>query len=335
MQDKRDDYEPIIATRRFREPRREEGAPLWQTVLAVVAVFGVVILLAWWWLSRASNEDVAATDAQQASAPAESFPESHVEQEVAPPARDPGAPVDLPQQSAVPVPAPESEIDPSSDAGVEDAPPPETVAESADSDASIGQPEIATEVEPETPAEPAPVAVRFSSPDSQVRIEVRNAPDLPPVLTAKAGETVELPPGKYRVAASGPQLESFEQDVTFDGAALEYAIELCAQRRYDRESLAGQIVEARQCGSAAECETMFAILGEYADELVRQRDFRMEQCAKWRSGATPDGSWTLNIRCDGAMPSTTCRIEIAEGSCNHAQPPRTARGGACPRAVLK
>jgi hypothetical protein len=334
MQDKRDDYEPIIATRRFREPRRDEGTPLWQTVLAVVAAFAVVILLAWWWLSRTANEDAAANVAQQ-SAPAESFPESHVEQEIAPPARDPSAPVEVPQQPAVPVTVPESESVPSIEAGSEEALTQETVEAPADADAPLAEPEIATEIEPETPVTPASVAVRFSSPDPQVRIEVRNAPELPPVLTAKVGDTVELPPGKYRVAASGPQLEAFEQDVTFDGAGFEYAIELCAQRKYDRGSLAGQLVEARECGSAAECETMFAILGEYADELVRQRDFRTEQCAKWRPGATPDGSWTLNVRCDGAMPSTTCRIEIAEGSCSHAQPPRTARGGACPRAVLK
>ncbi|MBM0103742.1 hypothetical protein JM946_03255 [Steroidobacter sp. S1-65] len=155
-------------------------------------------------------------------------------------------------------------------------------------------------------------------------------------MTSDAGDTVEVPPGTYRLTASGAQLERFERDITLEGErALEYAIELCTQRKYDRESLVGRLVEQRKCSSAAECQTLFAILSESADELVRQRDFRMEQCAKWRPGATPEGQWTLNIQCDGAMPETTCGIEIAEGECTHAQPPRSTRGGTCPRAEIK
>jgi hypothetical protein len=131
-------------------------------------------------------------------------------------------------------------------------------------------------------------------------------------------------------------LERFERDITFEGErALEFAVELCAQRKYDRESLVGRPVEERKCSSAAECQTLFGILSESADELVRQKDFRMEQCAKWRPGATPDGQWTLNIQCDGAMPETTCRVDIGEGECTHAQPPRSMRGGTCPRAEIK
>jgi hypothetical protein len=169
-----------------------------------------------------------------------------------------------------------------------------------------------------------------------VRFELRRAPDQAPFVTSKAGDTIEVPPGAYRVTASGSQLERFERDVTFEGdRELEYAVELCAQPKYDRESLVGRVVEQRKCSSTAECQALFGILSESADDLVRQRDFRMEQCAKWRPGATPEGQWTLNIQCDGAMPETTCGIEIGEGECTHAQPPRSARGGTCPRAEIK
>ena len=323
MRDRHDDYEPIIAGRRSREPRREQGPPLWRTVLPVVAVFAVVILVAWWWTSRPPSDE-GATNAQQEPAAPETFPETHVEQEVVPPARDPGAPAEPTQQQARPAPAPEPVVPAESEA----APTPEATAQSA--------PEVVPESDAAPPAPPTSVAVRFTSPDSQVRFELRRAPDQAPFLTSKAGDTVEVPPGTYRVTASGSQLERFERDVTFEGdRTLEYAVELCAQRKYDRESLVGQLVEERKCSSAAECQTLFAILSEYADELVRQREFRMEQCVKRRAGATPDGQWTLNIECDGAMPETTCGIEIAEGECTHAQPPRSMRGGTCPRGEIK
>lgn len=324
MRDSRDDYEPIIAGRRYREPPREEGPPLWRTVLAVVAVFAVLILLAWWWTSRPASDE-RATSAQPEPAAPETFPESHVEQEVIPPARDPGAPVESPPQQpqpAQPAPAPEPSIAPAP------AVTPEAPAQSA--------PEVASETDATPPAPPARVSVRLTSPDPEVKFELRQSPDQAPLKTSKAGDTVEVPPGTYRLTASGPQLERFERDVTFEGErALEYSVELCAQRKYDRERLVGRQVEQRKCSSAAECQTLFAVLSESADELVRQRDFRMEQCAKWRPGATPDGQWTLNIQCDGAMPVTTCGIEIAEGECTHAQPPRSTQGGACPRAEIK
>ena len=80
---------------------------------------------------------------------------------------------------------------------------------------------------------------------------------------------------------------------------------------------------------------MFLILGEYAEQLVKDRAFRTQECAKWRPDAVPAGSWTLNVDCDGAMPATTCRVEIAEGACTFAAPRRSTRGGACPRAELK
>jgi hypothetical protein len=130
-------------------------------------------------------------------------------------------------------------------------------------------------------------------------------------------------------------LETFEQEVTFDGErSLEYTVELCAERKHERENLAGQVVEERACASTAQCESMFMVLGESADQLVKDRAFRTQQCAKWRPEAAPDGRWTLDTKCDGATLATTCRIEIAEGACTFAEPRRSVRGGPCPRTEL-
>jgi hypothetical protein len=332
MPERQDDFEPIIAPRRSREPRREDDAPpLWRTALAVVAVFAAVTALAWWWMSRSSS-DQAVSDEDSESVVAESFPETHVEQEVVPPARDVEKPAEIPQPQ-VTVPSSDVEVPPAQD-----------VASDADTSREDTQDESVQETapEPQIESEPAPPVrsvnafVRFTSPDSQARLELRRASDRMPFLTSAVGETIEVPPGTYRATVSGAGLERFEQEVTFEtGQTVEYSVELCAQRQYDRVSLVGRVVEERKCSSTAECETLFAMLGETADDLVRLRDFRVEQCGKWRPGATPSGEWTLNIRCDGAVPETTCRIEIGEGDCMHAQPPRSSRGGACPRAVLK
>jgi hypothetical protein len=317
MNDKRDDYEPIIATRRSREPLREDTQPLWRVVLAVGGGLALAVLLAWWLIGRSSN-DGASTTAQSETSAREVPPEIHVEQELAPPARDPETGAEIPQAPAPSAPAAES------DAGSEQAETPEKI------------PEVVPDDEVQAPAPPAPMSVRFMSPDPQVRIELRRSLDSSPVLTSEVGDVVDVPPGTYRVVASGTQLEPFEQEVTFDGERpLEYTVELCAERKHERENLAGQVVEERACASAEECESMFLILGEYADELVRDRAFRTQQCATWRPNAAPDGSWTLNINCGGATLATTCRVEIAEGACTFAEPRRSVRGAACPRAELK
>ena len=174
------------------------------------------------------------------------------------------------------------------------------------------------------------------SPDPQVKIELRGPLDSSPSLTGNVGEIVAVAPGTYHVVASGTQLETFEQEVTFDGEhSLEYTVELCAERTYERESLAGQVVEQQACASTAECESLFTILSEHADQLVKHGAFRTQQCARWRPEAAPHGKWTLDIQCGGATLATTCRIEIAEGACTFAEPRRSVRGGACPRAELK
>jgi hypothetical protein len=80
---------------------------------------------------------------------------------------------------------------------------------------------------------------------------------------------------------------------------------------------------------------MFMVLSEQADQLVRDRAFRTQQCAKWRPNAAPEGKWRLDIKCGGATLATGCRIEIGEGACASAEPPRSARGTACPRAELQ
>jgi cytoskeletal protein RodZ len=334
MQDRRDDYEPIIATRRSREPLREDTQPLWRVVLALIGVLVVVGLLAWWWIDRSSSGGTP-TSAESESAPAESFPETHVEQQVAPPARDAETGAEIPQAPAPPSPSaePETGSEQAATPPAESEPSAEQAATpSAESEPSSEQaatPEEIPEVAPVEPTPPAAVSVRFMSPDPQVRIELHRPADSSPFLTSKAGEVVDVPPGTYRVVASGPKLQRLEQEVTFDGERpLEYTVELCAEPKYEHGKLTGQVVEKRGCASTEECESMFLILGEYADELVRDRDFRTQQCEKWRSDATPEGTWTLNINCDGATPATTCSIVIAEGACTHAGPRRSARGTA-------
>lgn len=326
MHDRRDDYEPIIATRPSRVPPRQEAQPLWHVVLALVGGLAVVVLLAWWWMSRPSTDSDATNAQSQGEAP-EALPESHVEQEVLPPARDPEP--STPQVPASPAPVAEPERDAEPSATQESTPTqesaPDVVPDAPDQE----------DLEPIVPPPPTPVSVRLSSPDPQVRIELYRPLDVAPALTSKVGEVVDVQPGTYRVVASGADLRTVEQEVTFDGERpMEYTVELCAEPKRERESLTGQVVESRACSSTEECESMFMILGEYAGELVKERAFRTQQCAKWRPNAAPDGSWTLNINCDGATPATTCRIVIAEGACTLAEPPRSARGTACPRAEL-
>jgi len=317
MQDKRDDYEPIIATRRSREPLREDTQPLWRVVLALGGGLAVAVLLAWWLMGRSSNDGASTTAQSESSAP-EIRPDIHVEQALAPPARDSETDADIAQAPALPARAAESA------AGSEKAATPENI------------PEVVPDNEVQAPVPSAPVSVRFMSPDTQVRIELRGPLDSSPPLTSKAGDVVAVAPGTYRVVASGTQLETFEQEVTFAGErSLEYTVELCAERTHERENLAGQVVEERACASTAQCESMFMVLGEHADQLVKDRAFRTQQCAKWRPNAAPDGRWTLDIRCGGATLATTCRIEIAEGACTFAEPRRSVRGAACPRAELK
>jgi hypothetical protein len=316
----RNDYEPIIAERRSREPVREETQPLWRLVLALGAGLAVAALLAWWWMDRSSSDGTSTTAPLDTSAPEirpEVLPEERIEQAPLPPARDLEADTDLAQAPELPAHAPEPA------AGDEQAAPPESVAE--DVPAAV-----------EAPVPPSPVSVRFTSPDSQVRIELRGPLESSPPVANKAGDVVAVAPGTYRVVASGSQLETFEQEVTFDGERpLEYTVELCVEREHERENLAGQVVEERECASTAQCESMFMVLSEHADQLVRDRAFRTQRCAKWRPNAKPDGRWTLDIKCGGATLATTCRVEIGEGACTLAKPRRSVRGAACPRAELK
>ncbi len=321
MHDPRDDYEPIIATRPSREPPRQETQPLWLVVLALLGGLAVVVLLAWWWMGRAAPDD-ASMGAQSESAASETFPETQVEQEVLPSARDADQSAERPQEHAPPTPAVEPEPESGSEPSVASESLPEVVPEDED--------------EPTAPPAPLPVSVRFVSPDPQVRIELYRPFDASPVLTSKVGDVVDVEPGTYRVLASGAGLEPFEQEVMFDGERpLEYAVELCTERSYTRESVVGQVVEERTCTSTEECESLFMILSEYANELVRDRDFLTQQCARWRPNAAPDGSWTLNINCDGATPVTTCGIVVAGGACTYAEPRRSARGASCPRATIE
>lgn len=331
MQNKRDDFEPIIATRPSRQPLREEPQPIWHIALALVGVVVLVVALAWWWMSRTPTEGVAANpESASTEIPATT---EEVVQQVAPPARE------AERREAEPAPAAPSPILPQPTAEAE----PTSAQPAAETEATPTQPAVA-ESPPEAvanPELPAPatldtVSVRFVSPDPQVQLELHRLLDTSPPLLVKAGDLVPLTPGPYRVIATGTQLDKFEQEVTFEGEApVVYMVELCANREPERESIAGRVVEERACGSTPECESMFAILGEYADELVRDRQFRSQQCGKWRAEAVPEGSWTLNINCGGATLATTCRIEIAEGACTFAGPRRTARGTACPRAELK
>lgn len=316
MHDNRNDYEPIIAARRSREPLREATQSLWRPVLAVGGGLAVIALLAWWLMGRSSSDGASTTAQSESSAP-EVRPAIRVEQAAAPPASDADTNADIGQTPTPPARAAQPA------AGIEQATP-------------ESNPEVAPDNAVRAPVPPAPVSVRFISPDPQVRIELRGPLDSSPPLTSKAGDFLTVAPGTYRVAASGTQLETFELEIKFDGERpLEYTVELCAERKHERENLAGQVVEERACASTAQCESTFMILSEHADRLVKDRAFRTQQCATWRPKAAPDGKWTLDTDCGGATLATTCRIEIAEGACTFAEPRRSVRGGACPRAELK
>jgi hypothetical protein len=155
-------------------------------------------------------------------------------------------------------------------------------------------------------------------------------------VTSKPGDVVELAPGTYRVVASGPGLETIERELELEGGgAAEFSVELCAQPEQQIASIAGQVLEQRTCASTVECESAFMILSEYAEQLVKDRGFRTQQCAKWRAGAEPEGKWTLDTKCDGEVSATTCRIEISAGACAVTGPRRTVRGETCPRAELR
>lgn len=321
MHDNRDDYEPIIATRPSREPLREEAQPLWRWMLALGAGLAVVVLLAWWWMGRSSSDSAPTTAQPESSAP-EVRPDITVEQAPLPLAHDVETNVDIAQAPALPAPAAEPATD------TEQAAIPQEVPEVV--------PDNAAPAPAPAPASPPPLAVRFMSPDSQVQIELRGPLDSSPPLTGKAGDVLGVAPGTYRVVASGPQLETFEQEVTFDGERpLEYTVELCVEQKHERENLAGQVVEERACASTEECESLFEVLSEHADELIKDGAFRTQECAKWRAEAAPEGRWTLDTQCGGATLATTCRIQIAEGACTFAEPRRSVRGSACPRAELE
>ena len=316
MHDNRDDHEPIIATRRSGEPLREDKQPLWRLILSLGGGLAVAVLIAWWWMSKSSS-DVASTTAQsESSAPEirrEVRPYHHIEQAPAPPAHDSETNADIGQAPVLPANATEP------------------AADNRQATAPGNIPKVAPDN-----AVPALVSVRFMSPDKQVRIELRDKLDSSPPVTSKAGDVVAVAPGTYRVVASGAQLETFELEVKFDGERpLEYSVELCAERKHERESLAGQVIEERACATIAQCESMFTALNEQAEQLVKDRAFRTQQCGKWRAKAAPDGKWTLNTDCGGATLATTCRIEIAEGACTFSEPRRSVRGAACPRAELK
>jgi hypothetical protein len=196
-------------------------------------------------------------------------------------------------------------------------------------------PEVAPDNSVQTPSPPATVPVRLTSPESQVRFEVSGPLDSSSPLTSKAGDVVDLVPGTYRVVASGTQLETMEREITLSGEGpAEYSVELCVQPEQENENLAGEIVEQRACASTPECESMFMVLSEYAEQLVKDRAFRTQQCEKWRASAAPDGRWTLDTKCDGEASATTCRIEISAGTCTVTGPRRSVRGEACPRAEL-
>ena len=294
MHDNRDDHEPIIATRRSREPLREDKQPLWRLILALGGGLAVAVLIVWWLIGRLPGDGASTTALTESSAP-EIRQEAHIEQAPLPPARDSETNADIGQAAT-----------------------PENV------------PEVAPDSVVQAPV--PPMSVRFMSPDAQVRIELHGPLDSSPPVTSKVGDVVTVAPGTYRVVASGTQLETFELEVQFDGErSLEYTIELCAKRKHERESLAGQVVEERACASTAQCESVFTVLSEHAEQLVKDRAFRTQQCAKWRPKAAPDGKWTLDTKCEGATLATTCSIEIAEGACTFVEPRRSLRGSACPR----
>lgn len=321
MPDNRDNYEPIIATRPSRERLREEPQPLWRLVVALGAGLVVVVLLAWWLMGRLSDGSTAQTEETEVAAPEVATSEV-VEQAPAPPARDaePSAP-SVEQASTPPEPAP-------------DTPAPAT--ETPASDAPAAAPESAPAAAPVTEAPPPTASVRFVSPDSQVRFEVRGPTESSPPVMNKVGDVVDLPLGTYRVVASGPQLEAIERELVLSGGPpAEFAVELCAQPKQETESLVGRVIEERVCASTEQCESMFDVLSEDAEQRVKDLAFRKQQCVKWRPEAAPEGRWTLDTKCDGATTATTCRIEITEGVCAVTEPRRTVRGGACPQAELR
>jgi hypothetical protein len=342
MHDNRDDYEPIIATRPSSKPEPEDAKPLWPLVLALGGGVAVALVLAWWFMSRSPGEGASAT--AQPESPAQEFgPEIQVEEPAAPPARDAEANTPAAQPSAPPAPAAEPQTSADQPATEQTTPDQPTTEQPAGDQAAAPQesaPESSPEVVPETsvppPVAPADVPVHFVSPDAQVRFELRGAEDSSAALTSKAGELMNIAPGTYRVVASGTQLETFEQQVTFDGVSpVEYSVTLCAERKRERENLAGHVVEERACTSTEQCESMFLLLSEEADQLVKDRAFRTQQCTKWRANAAPEGKWTLDTKCDGASAASTCRIEIAEGACTFSEPARSVRGGECPKGELK
>lgn len=339
MQDDRDEYEPIIATRPHRQHLREESQPLWPLVLALSGGLAIVLLGAWWLFGRpADRSDPAPTRAESP------LPETHVEQEELPPAVDLDEDADVAQAPA-PAPSP-GEVEPSA------SPEPDTIPQSAElSTPELGTPEAGAsevrsaeattpEAEPDeatqTPSPPVTVSLRLASPDTQVQFEIRDSLDSWTRQTAKVGDIVDLEPGTYRVVASGPGLEAMERELELlGGQPAEYSVELCRQPRKETESLAGEILERRTCTSTVECESTFMILSEYAEQLVKDAAFRREQCTKWRAAAVPEGKWTLDTKCDGEVSATTCRVEIAEGACTVTGPRRTVRGEPCPRAELR
>jgi hypothetical protein len=330
MQDDHDDYEPIIADRRPRRLQDDDyGQPLWRTVLALAAGVAIIIAIAWWYFERSSSSDVAATPQRSAPEfPVESLEEDRIAQ-VPEPVRDVEPEREV-EQSPVPPPG----FEPSEVVGETGD---ETVALDAEQEtASASTPETAQDEDEETPIVPALLSVRITSPDPQVRVELRGGPDAASAVTNRPGDVIEIAPGSYRLVASGADLEPHEQEVMFQGdRSYELTVELCAEQAYERESLAGQIVEERKCSSTTECETVFMVLSEYADELVKDRAFRLQRCANWRSNAAPEGSWTLNTACGGATLDTTCSIEITQGTCSVALPRRSARGTNCPRVELQ
>lgn len=305
MHDNRDDHEPIIATRRSREPLREDNRPIWRLMPALVGVLAVAGLIAWWLIDRSPGGGASTTERTKNSA-AEIRQKEFMEQAPLPPT--------LPPRAAKPA------------------------TDTGQATMSQDKPDVASDKVVQAPVPPAPVqvSVRFMSPDRQVRIELRGPLDSSPPVTSTVGGVVTVAPGTYRVVASGAQLETFELSVKFDGERpLEYTVELCAKRQLERANLAGQVVEERACASTPQCESTFKVLSERADQLVKDRAFRTKQCAQWRPKAAPDGKWTLDTKCDGATLATTCRMEIAEGACTFVEPRRSVRGSACPRAQIK
>jgi hypothetical protein len=377
MQDDRDEYEPIIATRPSRRPERVDTPPLWRLVLVLMGGVVVVALLGWWFIGKSSN-DSASNEGAAATAQTESSqPEIHVEQQWEPPATDspaspevtqapapsagPSEPEASTEQEAIPESVPgvapdegtqASSPPAASDDASQDSSPPVTPDDAsqasstppAQDDASQASSTPATtddasQASSRAPApdnaSPATVPLSLTSPDAQVRFEVRGRVESSPPLTGKAGDVIDVVPGTYRVIASGPRLETLERELTLSGEGpAEYSVELCAQPEQEHGSVAGEIVERRTCTTTPECESMFSILSEYAEQLVKDREFRTQQCAKWRDSAAPDGKWTLDTNCDGEPSATTCRIEISAGACTVTGPRRTLRGEACPRAEL-